>query len=48
MMTNEKIRIAQVREYDYDKVNADIEELTEIAKKFDDMETVRIKKEQAC
>ena len=38
---HEKIRIAQVREYDYDEVNAEIEELTEIAKKFDDMETVR-------
>ena len=42
---HEKIRIAQVREYDYDEVNADIEELTEIAKKFDDMETVRKMKE---
>ena len=42
---HEKIRIAQVREYDYDQVNADIEELTEIAKKFDDMETVRKMKE---
>ncbi len=42
---HEKIRIAQVREYDYDEVNADIEELTDIAKKFDDMETVRKMKE---
>lgn len=42
---HEKIRIAQVREYDYDEVNAAIEELTEIAKKFDDMETVRKMKE---
>ena len=42
---HEKIRIAQVREYDYDEVNADIEELTEIAKKFDDMETVKKMKE---
>ena len=42
---HEKIRIAQVREYDYDEVNAEIEELTEIAKKFDDMETVRKMKE---
>jgi FlaA1/EpsC-like NDP-sugar epimerase len=42
---HEKIHIAQVREYDYDQVNADIEELTEIAKKFDDMETVRKMKE---
>ena len=38
---HEKIRIAQVREYDYDKVNRDIEELVEISKQFDDMETVR-------
>jgi FlaA1/EpsC-like NDP-sugar epimerase len=42
---NEKIRIAQVREYDYDKVNRDIEELTEIAKQFDDMATVKKMKE---
>ena len=42
---HEKIRIAQVREYDYDEVNAEIEDLTEIAKKFDDMETVRKMKE---
>ena len=42
---HEKIRIAQVREYDYDEVNAEIEELTEIAKKFDDMETVKKMKE---
>ena len=42
---HEKIRIAQVREYDYDEVNAKIEELTEVAKQFDDMETVRVMKE---
>lgn len=42
---HEKIRIAQVREYDYDEVNADIEELTDIAKQFDDMKTVRKMKE---
>ena len=38
---HEKIRIAQVREYDYDQVNRDIEELVDISKRFDDMETVR-------
>lgn len=42
---HEKIRIAQVREYDYDEVNADIEELTEIAKTFDKMATVKKMKE---
>ena len=38
---HEKIRIAQVREYDYDEVSKDIEELVDISKHFDDMETVR-------
>jgi FlaA1/EpsC-like NDP-sugar epimerase len=38
---HEKIRIAEVREYDYDQVNKDIEELVEISKHYDDMETVR-------
>lgn len=42
---HEKIRIAQVREYDYETVNKDIEELTEIAKQFDDMATVKKMKE---
>ena len=42
---HEKIRIAQVREYDYDEVARDIEELVDIAKKFDNMETVRKMKE---
>ena len=42
---HEKIRIAQVREYDYEAVNKDIEELVEISKRFDDMETVRKMKE---
>mgnify|MGYP002623364042 CR=1 FL=1 len=36
-----KIRIAMVREYDYEEVNRDIEELVDIAKKYDNMETVR-------
>ena len=38
---HEKIRIAQVREYDYDKVSRDIEELVDISKQFDNMATVR-------
>ena len=38
---HEKIRIAQVREYDYDEVCKDIDELVEISKKFDNMATVR-------
>ena len=38
---HEKIRIAQVREYDYDEVNREIEELVEISKKYDNMATVR-------
>lgn len=36
-----KIRIAQVREYDFDDVCKDVDELVEIAKRYDDMETVR-------
>ena len=42
---HEKIRIAQVREYDYDEVAKEIDELVEIAKKFDNMDTVRKMKE---
>ena len=38
---HEKIRIAQVREYDYDQVSKEIDELIEISKQFDDMATVR-------
>ena len=38
---HEKIRIAQVREYDYEQVSAQIDELVEISKQFDDMATVR-------
>ena len=37
---HEKIRIAEVREYDYDQVCRDIDELIEISKKYDDMATV--------
>ena len=38
---HEKIRIAQVRQYDYGQVKKDIDELIAIAKNYDDMETVR-------
>ena len=37
---HEKIRIAEVREYDYDEVCRDIDELVSIAKQYDDMNTV--------
>ena len=42
---HEKIRIAEVREYDYDKVCKDIDDLIAISKRYDDMETVRKMKE---
>jgi len=42
---HEKIRIAQVREYDYEQVEKDIDELVEIAKHFDNMATVKKMKE---
>lgn len=42
---HEKIRIAEVRQYDYDKVNRDIEELVELAKGYDNMTTVKKMKE---
>ena len=38
---HEKIRIAEVREYDYEEVNKDIEDLVETARRYDNMETVR-------
>ena len=37
---HEKIRIAEVREYNYDEVCKDIDELIEISKRYDDMATV--------
>ena len=37
---HEKIRIAEVREYDYQEVNKEIEELIAISKQYDDMATV--------
>ena len=42
---HEKIRIAEVRQYDYKEVNKDIEELIEIAKGFENMATVKMMKE---
>ena len=42
---HEKIRIAEVREYEYNEVNRQIEELISIAKKFDNMATVKKMKE---
>ena len=42
---HEKIRIAEVRQYDYEKANRDIEELLEISKHYDDMATVKKMKE---
>ena len=42
---HEKIRIANVREYDYSEVERDIEELIEVSKQYDDMFTVKKMKE---
>jgi FlaA1/EpsC-like NDP-sugar epimerase len=42
---HDKIRIAAVREYDYEKVSNDIEDLLEISKHYDKMDTVRKMKE---
>lgn len=42
---HEKIRIAQVREYDYDQVRQDIEELVALSKQYDNMATVKKMKE---
>ena len=42
---HEKIRIAQVREYDFEEVSKEIDELVEIAKRFNNMDTVRKMKE---
>ena len=38
---HEKIRIAEVREYDYNEVCKDIDELIEISKRYEDMATVK-------
>ena len=42
---HKKIRIATVREYDYDAVSADINQLIDIAGLYNDMETVKKMKE---
>ena len=42
---HEKIRIAEVREYDYDEVNVSINQLFDIAKRYDNMDTVKKMKE---
>jgi FlaA1/EpsC-like NDP-sugar epimerase len=42
---HEKIRIAEVREYDYEEVCKDIDDLIEISKQYDDMKTVKKMKE---
>ena len=38
---HDKIRIAEVREYDYAQVSKEIDDLIEISKQYDDMETVK-------
>jgi FlaA1/EpsC-like NDP-sugar epimerase len=38
---HKKIRIAEVREYDFEVVSKQIEELIDVSKQYDDMETVR-------
>ena len=42
---HEKIRIAEVREYDYEQVCKDVDELIAISKLYDDMATVKKMKE---
>jgi FlaA1/EpsC-like NDP-sugar epimerase len=42
---HEKIRIAEVREYDFAQVSKDIDELVAISKNYDDMATVKKMKE---
>ena len=42
---HEKIRIAEVREYDFADIIRQVDELVEISKHYDDMETVRKMKE---
>ncbi len=42
---HEKIRIAEVREFDYDDVSRQIDELIELSKQYDDMATVKKMKE---
>ena len=42
---HDKIRIASVREYDYETVNRDIEDLLEISRRYNSMDIVRKMKE---
>ena len=42
---HKKIRIAEVREYDYEEVSCQINELIELSKQYDDMATVKKMKE---
>ena len=42
---HDKIRIANVREYDFDEVSRDVDELYEISKQYDNMATVKKMKE---
>jgi FlaA1/EpsC-like NDP-sugar epimerase len=42
---HEKIRIATVREYDYEEVDHFILRLIEVSKNYDNMETVKLMKE---
>jgi FlaA1/EpsC-like NDP-sugar epimerase len=40
-----KIRIAEVREYDFAEVSKEVDELIEISKQYDDMATVKMMKD---
>ena len=42
---HKKIRIAQVREYDFEQASKDVDELIDISKQYDDMATVKKMKE---
>ena len=42
---HEKIRVAEVRAADFEKVSKDIDELVEISKQYDNMATVKKMKE---
>jgi FlaA1/EpsC-like NDP-sugar epimerase len=42
---HEKIRIAEVRNYEYEEVSKEIDDLIEISKKYDNMATVKKMKE---
>ena len=42
---NAKIKIAQVRQYDYDDVVRQLDELARVSEQYDNMETVRLMKQ---